>query len=44
MVADTGCGVPPGHEEKVFLKFHRASSTVQEGAGLIKYNEFDTLP
>jgi len=33
-VADTGCGVPPGHEEKVFLKFHRAPSTVQEGAGL----------
>ena len=34
MVTDTGCGIPPGHEEKVFLKFHRAPSTVQEGAGL----------
>ena len=33
-VADTGCGIPPGHQEKVFLKFHRAPSTVQEGAGL----------
>ena len=33
-VADTGCGIPPGHEEKVFLKFHRAPSPVQEGAGL----------
>ena len=33
-VADTGCGIPPGHEEKVFLKFHRAPSPVQEGVGL----------
>ena len=33
-VTDTGCGIPPGHEEKVFLKFHRAPSPVQEGAGL----------
>jgi PAS domain S-box-containing protein len=33
-VADTGCGILPGHEEKVFLKFHRAPSPVQEGAGL----------
>jgi PAS domain S-box-containing protein len=33
-VADTGCGIPLGHEEKVFLKFHRAPSPVQEGAGL----------
>ncbi len=33
-VADTGCGIPAGHEEKVFLKFHRAPSPVQEGAGL----------
>jgi PAS domain S-box len=33
-VTDTGCGIPPGHEEKGFLKFHRAPSPVQEGAGL----------
>ena len=33
-VADTGCGIPPGHGEKVFLKFHRAPSPIQEGAGL----------
>ena len=33
-VTDTGCGIPPGHEEKVFLKFHRAPSPIQEGAGL----------
>ena len=33
-VTDTGCGIPPGHEEKVFLKFYRAPSTVQEGVGL----------
>jgi signal transduction histidine kinase len=33
-VTDTGCGIPPGHEEKVFHKFHRAPSPVQEGAGL----------
>ena len=33
-VADTGCGIPPGHQEKVFQKFHRAPSPVQEGAGL----------
>ena len=33
-VADTGCGIPPGHHDKVFQKFHRAPSPVQEGAGL----------
>jgi len=33
-VADTGCGIPCGHKEKVFDKFHRAPSPVQEGAGL----------
>ena len=33
-ITDTGCGIPPGHEEKVFLKFHRAPSPVREGAGL----------
>jgi PAS domain S-box-containing protein len=33
-VADTGCGIPPGHEEKIFLKFHRAPSPVKEGVGL----------
>lgn len=33
-VTDTGCGIPPGHEEKVFHKFHRAPSPVREGAGL----------
>lgn len=33
-VADTGCGIPPGHQEKVFQKFHRAPSPVQEGVGL----------
>jgi PAS domain S-box-containing protein len=33
-VADTGCGIPPDHQDKVFLKFHRAPSPVQEGAGL----------
>lgn len=33
-VADTGCGIPPGHQEKVFHKFHRAPSPVKEGVGL----------
>jgi PAS domain S-box-containing protein len=33
-VADTGCGIPPAHQEKVFHKFHRAPSPVQEGVGL----------
>lgn len=33
-VADTGCGIPPGHQEKVFEKFHRAPSPVREGVGL----------
>jgi PAS domain S-box-containing protein len=33
-IADTGCGIPPGHTERVFHKFHRAPSPVQEGAGL----------
>jgi len=33
-VTDTGCGIAPGHEEKVFHKFHRAPSPVREGAGL----------
>jgi PAS domain S-box-containing protein len=33
-VADTGCGIPPAHQEKVFQKFHRAPSPVQEGVGL----------
>jgi PAS domain S-box-containing protein len=33
-VTDTGCGIPPGHEKKVFLRFHRAPSPIQEGAGL----------
>ena len=33
-VADTGCGIPSGHQEKVFQKFHRAPSTVREGIGL----------
>ncbi|HJR75799.1 MAG TPA: PAS domain-containing sensor histidine kinase [Nitrospiraceae bacterium] len=33
-VTDTGCGIPPAHQEKVFQKFHRAPSPVQEGMGL----------
>ena len=33
-VADTGCGIPREHHEKVFEKFHRAPSPVHEGAGL----------
>ena len=34
-VTDTGCGIPPGHEEEsVSQEFHRAPSPVQEGAGL----------
>jgi PAS domain S-box-containing protein len=33
-VADTGCGIPSEHQHKVFEKFHRAPSTVHEGAGL----------
>jgi signal transduction histidine kinase len=33
-VADTGCGIPAAHQEKVFQKFHRAPSPVQEGVGL----------
>jgi PAS domain S-box-containing protein len=33
-ITDTGCGIPADHKEKVFLKFHRAPSPVQEGAGL----------
>jgi PAS domain S-box-containing protein len=33
-VADTGCGIPREHHEKVFEKFHRAPSPVREGSGL----------
>jgi PAS domain S-box-containing protein len=33
-VADTGCGIPGDHREKIFEKFYRAPSHVQEGAGL----------
>jgi two-component system sensor histidine kinase KdpD len=33
-VADRGPGVPPGHEERVFEKFHRAQPAVAPGAGL----------
>ncbi|MGC3975396.1 MAG: PAS domain-containing sensor histidine kinase [Nitrospira sp.] len=33
-VADTGCGIPREHHEKVFEKFHRAPSPIHEGAGL----------
>jgi signal transduction histidine kinase len=33
-VADTGCGIPPSHQEKVFEKFQRAPSPIKEGAGL----------
>ena len=32
--ADTGCGIPREHHEKVFNKFHRAPSPVHEGSGL----------
>jgi PAS domain S-box-containing protein len=33
-VADTGCGIPPAHQDKVFQKFYRAPSPVHEGVGL----------
>lgn len=33
-VADSGCGIPREHHEKVFEKFHRAPSPVHEGSGL----------
>lgn len=33
-VMDTGCGIPPDHQQKVFNIFHRAPSGVPEGAGL----------
>ena len=33
-VMDTGCGIPPDHQEKVFNVFHRTPSGVPEGAGL----------
>jgi PAS domain S-box-containing protein len=33
-VVDTGCGIPPDHQQKVFNVFHRAPSGVPEGAGL----------
>jgi PAS domain S-box-containing protein len=33
-VEDTGCGIPPEHQQRVFEKFQRAPSTVNEGAGL----------
>jgi PAS domain S-box-containing protein len=33
-VEDTGCGIPPEHQQRVFEKFQRAPSTVHEGAGL----------
>ncbi|MGZ8405177.1 MAG: PAS domain-containing sensor histidine kinase [Nitrospira sp.] len=33
-VEDTGCGIPREYHEKVFEKFHRAPSPVQEGSGL----------
>lgn len=33
-VEDTGCGIPPDHQEKVFVRFHRAPSHVREGSGL----------
>lgn len=33
-VADRGPGLPPGEEERVFAKFHRAGDAKAEGAGL----------
>jgi two-component system sensor histidine kinase/response regulator len=33
-VEDTGCGIPPGEQQKVFEKFHRAPSPIHEGVGL----------
>jgi two-component system, OmpR family, sensor histidine kinase KdpD len=33
-VADRGPGIPPGAEERIFEKFHRAGSTVGTGVGL----------
>ena len=33
-VADSGCGIPRAHHDKVFDKFYRAPSPVQEGSGL----------
>ena len=33
-VADTGCGIPHEYHEKVFEKFHRAPSPIQEGSRL----------
>ncbi|MEP7153567.1 MAG: PAS domain-containing sensor histidine kinase, partial [Nitrospira sp.] len=33
-VADTGCGIPREHHDKVFEKFYRAPSPVHEGSGL----------
>jgi signal transduction histidine kinase len=33
-VEDTGCGIPPDDQEKVFLRFYRAPSPVREGVGL----------
>lgn len=33
-IADTGCGIPPDQQQKVFDKFYRAPSPVQEGIGL----------
>jgi two-component system, OmpR family, sensor histidine kinase KdpD len=33
-VADRGPGIPPGEEERIFEKFHRAGSTVGSGVGL----------
>jgi two-component system, OmpR family, sensor histidine kinase KdpD len=33
-VADRGPGIPPGEEERIFEKFHRAGSMVGSGVGL----------
>jgi two-component system sensor histidine kinase KdpD len=33
-VADRGPGLPPGEEERVFDKFHRASAAPEAGVGL----------